>query len=186
VATTSACLSVYLSRRIMDWIIGRIAMKLFYINLCGKYKFLNSCLRNRHTLRKWVCACNFHISWPVRMKFRMVYFHIMTSSSSEIDGSRRSEICTPLKGLNVMLPLLCTFCGALAKFRKATIMSVRPSVGPHGSTRLPLDGFVWNLIFEYFSIICRENCSYIKLGEEWQYCTRRPTYIFDHISLSYS
>jgi hypothetical protein len=33
--------------------------------------------------------------------------------------------------------------------RKATIcfvMSVRPSVRPHGTTRLPLDGFSWNLI----------------------------------------
>jgi len=29
------------------------------------------------------------------------------------------------------------------------------SVCPHGITRLPLDGFTWNLIFEYFSKIYR-------------------------------
>ena len=36
-------------------------------------------------------------------------------------------------------------------------LSVRPSVRPHGTTRLPLDGFLWNFIFECFSKICREN-----------------------------
>ena len=42
-----------------------------------------------------------------------------------------------------------------AKLRKATtnfVMSVRP----HGTTRLPLNGFSWNLIFEDFSKICRK------------------------------
>jgi hypothetical protein len=36
------------------------------------------------------------------------------------------------------------FLGAFAKLRRATIrfvMSVRPSICPHGTTRLPLDGF---------------------------------------------
>jgi hypothetical protein len=35
--------------------------------------------------------------------------------------------------------------------------SVYLSVRPHGTTRLPLDGFSLNLIFGYFSKICREN-----------------------------
>jgi hypothetical protein len=46
------------------------------------------------------------------------------------------------------------FLGAFAKLSKATIsfvMYVRPSVHPHGTTRLPLDGFSWHLIFVYFS-----------------------------------
>ena len=34
--------------------------------------------------------------------------------------------------------------------------SIRLSVCPHGTTRLPLDGYSWNLIFEYFSKIRRE------------------------------
>jgi hypothetical protein len=48
---------------------------------------------------------------------------------------------------------------AFAKFRKATvsfIVCIRQSVRPHGINRLPLDGFSLNLIFEYFSKICRE------------------------------
>ena len=47
------------------------------------------------------------------------------------------------------------FLGAFAKLRKATT-SLAMSVRPHGKTRLPLDGFLRNFIFEYFSKICRE------------------------------
>jgi hypothetical protein len=32
-------------------------------------------------------------------------------------------------------------------------------VRPHGTTQPPLDGFRWNMIFELFSKICRENSS---------------------------
>ena len=52
------------------------------------------------------------------------------------------------------------FLGAFAKFRRATIsfvMFVRLSVRPHETTRLPLNGFSWNLVFEYFSKNCRQN-----------------------------
>jgi len=59
--------------------------------------------------------------------------------------------------------LLCL--GAFAKLRKATISLVM-SVPPHGTTRLPLDGFSWNLTFEYSSKIRWENSSFIKLGQE--------------------
>ena len=65
------------------------------------------------------------------------------------------------------------FQGASSKFRQATISfamsvrpSVRPSVCPHGTTRLPLDGFWLNLIFGVFSKICRENSSFIQIRQE--------------------
>ena len=48
---------------------------------------------------------------------------------------------------------------AFAKLQKLTIsfvMSVRPSVCPHGTTRLSLDGFSWNVIFQYFSKLSRK------------------------------
>ena len=45
-------------------------------------------------------------------------------------------------------------------------MSVRPSVCPHRTTRLQMDGFSWNFISEYFSKICRENSHLIKIGQE--------------------
>ena len=86
--------------------------------------------------------------------------------------------------------------------RKSTIsfiMCVRLSARPHGKTRLPLDGFSWNLIFKYFSKkkYCWKHSYFIKIWQEWpvlymqtdihsRYCTWRPIYSFDHISLSSS
>jgi hypothetical protein len=51
------------------------------------------------------------------------------------------------------------------KLRKAIINLVM-SVRPHGTARLLLDGFSWNLIFEHFSIICPENSSFIKIWQQ--------------------
>ena len=61
--------------------------------------------------------------------------------------------------------------GAFAKLRKATIRFVVflcPSVRLHGTTRLPLDGFSLNLIFEYFSRNCLENSTFIQIWQEWR------------------
>ena len=60
--------------------------------------------------------------------------------------------------------------GAFAKFRKATIsfvVSVCPSVRME-QTRLPLDGLLWNLIYEHFSKICRKNSIFFlfKIGQK--------------------
>ena len=56
------------------------------------------------------------------------------------------------------------FLGSFAELRKTTInfvMSVRPSICPHGTTRLSMDRFSWTLIFAYFSKICREYSGFI-------------------------
>jgi hypothetical protein len=45
-------------------------------------------------------------------------------------------------------------------------MSVCTAVCPHGTNRLPLDVFSWNLIFEDFSKICPEKYSFIKIWQE--------------------
>jgi hypothetical protein len=49
----------------------------------------------------------------------------------------------------------------------SSCLSVLPSIRPRGTTRLPLDGFSWNLIFECFSKICREYSSFLKIWQEW-------------------
>jgi hypothetical protein len=54
------------------------------------------------------------------------------------------------------------FLGMFAKLVKATVSFVM-SVCPHGTFRLPLDGFSSNLIFEYFPKICRENLRFIEI-----------------------
>jgi hypothetical protein len=53
------------------------------------------------------------------------------------------------------------FLGAFEKLRKATIScNMSPSLRPHGKIRLPLDGFSWNTIFEYFPNICRRKFNF--------------------------
>ena len=64
--------------------------------------------------------------------------------------------------------------------------SVRLSVRPHGTTRLPLDRFPWNLILEYFwKYVVKFNFS-LKSDKTNDYFTWRPIYISDHNSLSFS
>ena len=75
----------------------------------------------------------------------------------------------------------CSLLGAFAKLWEASISFV-VSVRPHGTTRLPLDGFSWYLLFEYFSEICRGNSSSIKISQEWRELTLRPVHIFFVIS----
>jgi hypothetical protein len=69
------------------------------------------------------------------------------------------------------------FLGMFAKLWKAAvslIMSVRLSIHPHGTVRLPLDGFSWNLSLNFFSKSCRENASFINLDKNNGYVTWRP------------
>jgi hypothetical protein len=67
------------------------------------------------------------------------------------------------------------FISATVLFRdcdKRLLASTHPSVcrsGPYGTTRLPRDGFARNLIFQYFSKICRENGSFVKIWQEQHY-----------------
>ena len=50
--------------------------------------------------------------------------------------------------------------------KKRMLASSCLSVRPYGTTRLPLDGFSGNFIFEDFSKICTENSSIVKIGQE--------------------
>ena len=52
-------------------------------------------------------------------------------------------------------------------FEKRLLSSSCPSVRPHRTTRLPLSGLRLNLAFSFFfSKICRENSSFIKIRQE--------------------
>jgi len=58
------------------------------------------------------------------------------------------------------------------KFSKRTVsfvMSISLSSRPHGTTRLLLDGFLWNLIFEDFSNTCKESLKFFKIRQEELY-----------------
>jgi hypothetical protein len=72
----------------------------------------------------------------------------------------------------------CSF-GAFAMSRKTTISCIM-SVCPHGTTRLPLDGFPWSLIFDYFSKICWVNSWLIKIWRDL-----RVFYMKTYVRLQY-
>jgi hypothetical protein len=84
------------------------------------------------------------------------------------------------------------FLGAFEKLRKITIsfvmsvhlpacLSVCPSFLPHGTTRLPLDGFALNLIFDYFWKICRENSRLINSDKNNGYFTWKLKKKMQHV-----
>jgi hypothetical protein len=54
-------------------------------------------------------------------------------------------------------------CGKRLSDLSCLSASLSVSVRLHGATRLPLDGFSLNLIFEYYSKICLENSSFVKV-----------------------
>ena len=60
--------------------------------------------------------------------------------------------------------LLAAFAKLKRKRKSIGFMSVCPSVCPHGTTRLPLDGFSRNVILGYFSEKnCQKNSRFIKI-----------------------
>ena len=79
-------------------------------------------------------------------------------------------------------PIFILFCKTARSVYKHC--HVRRCVCPHGTSRLPLDGFSRNLIFEYFffkSVKIVENS--LQSDKNNGYFTLRPIYIFDNISL---
>jgi hypothetical protein len=83
---------------------------------------------------------------------------------------------------------LCSVFRFLARSQnceKRLLTSSCPSVRPHGTTLLPLDGLPWNFIFEYFSKIHVENEVSLKFDKNDGCPARRPKFIYD-VSLSYS
>ena len=78
-------------------------------------------------------------------------------------GRNTLVVSTWLNSLNTLV-CICWLLGAFAKLRKSTIRFVM-SVRQHG-TRLPLNRFWWNLIFEFSRKICRQISSFIKIRRE--------------------
>ena len=87
--------------------------------------------------------------------------------------------------VSTLMPASSALLVALEKLRKGTISFVM-FVRSHG-TRLPPDRFSTNLIFEDFTKNCRENSSFMKIGQELRVLYMKTnTHFFYHISLIYS
>ena len=72
-----------------------------------------------------------------------------------------------------------------AKLRKATISLILSVLLSARTIRLLLDGFSWNLIYEYFSKLCRKKKSrFIKIEQEWRVLYMWDQYTFCILSRS--
>ena len=79
------------------------------------------------------------------------------------------------------------FNSLFLKYPTSFVIPVRPSVflsvHPNGTTRLPLDVLLWNLIFECFSKICRENSSFIKFWQDyWVLCMKTYVHLWYYLA----
>ena len=107
-----------------------------------------------------------------------MHIHAWTSVP-KIQSSATSSLPTPHSVIThpVLWSSRWTFLEAFKTLRIATIsfvMLVTTSVCPHGTTRLPLDRFAWNLTLEHFSKICQEKWNLIKIWKSNVYsCTLR-------------
>jgi len=87
------------------------------------------------------------------------------------DNKQRLFPCTALTGW------VFSRVGKIAK--KLLLVSSCPSVCPHVTTRLALDRFSWNLMFEYFSKISWESSSLITIWQGWRALYMETYYIYD-------
>ena len=108
------------------------------------------------------------------------HLHILTLTHSHTHTLSHSYTFTPPTK---------SFLDAFPKLRRATvsfIMSVRPSVCLHGTSRLPLDGFSLNSVSEYFKKSVQRIPFSLKSEKNNDYFTWRPMLICDCIWLNES
>jgi hypothetical protein len=91
--------------------------------------------------------------------------------------------------INLTWSSLCTHTRILARWQNwekrllaSSCPSVRPSVYPHGRIRLPLDGFWWNLLFEFFEKFVEKIQVLLKSDKIYGFFIRRHFHIYNNIS----
>jgi hypothetical protein len=80
-------------------------------------------------------------------------------------------------GLHLLITGVSVFLGHVREISKSCYFlrhfCLPVSVRPHGTTRLQLGWFSWNLIFEYFSKICRDSSIFIKIWRVFRVLYRK-------------
>jgi len=101
---------------------------------------------------------------------------------TSFSGARRTQLKPPEPWQDLFIRLL----GGLRNCEKWLLNFVM-SVRPQGTRGLPLDGFSWNFVLEYFFFKCVGKIQVsLKSDKKNGYFTWRTVQIFDHISLSSS
>ena len=142
------------------------------------YCFNLICVNLMDTLHKDFCIhAPSPFAHPIVLAFSMVSRNLgkrKLSGPRHLDGDERAII---------RVPTTCLHSLAIFRlFRKIAksdykLFHVCSSFCPHGTTRLPLDGLLWNLIFESVSKIYREDSVSLKYDKNSGNLTLRPVYI---------
>ena len=126
--------------------------------------------------------------------------HYLTLKARTLDLPKRRGLL--LKRHGVTSQKTWFFSVVIGRFRRITksdhkLRHICPPVCRHGTTRLPLDGFSWNLVSDFheilyrifmifgicFSKICRENLNFIKIWTRIKgNFTWTRTHIYGHIA----
>ena len=124
-----------------------------YIHVSATGSVIRYHHKNRQ--RKVICWYLSHILYQERDIFLWYRVYALCRRRLRLNATD-NRVSSPkilVKDSNIHWCAFLSFLSAFAKLRKATIsfvISVRPSVSPHGTTRLWLGEFWWNLIFFFF------------------------------------
>jgi len=118
---------------------------------------------------------SFENLWVVYLRWRTLHCYLVLYRGDKIRGA-----------LGWVVNWI--FLGASSQnCEKRLLASACLSVRPHGTVRLPLDGFSWNFVLEYFFRRTVEKIEgALKCNNNNGYFISRPIYVFNHILLNSS
>ena len=103
------------------------------------------------------------------------------SQHSLVDTGKPRKTCVEVAGRRTFQMLTSS-----QQTDMSVCLSVCTSIRPQRATRLPMDKFSRNLTFQYFSKICRQILSFVRIWPEQPALYMKTNVQFHHISLSSS
>ena len=160
-------------------------LMMLTLHVCVVYEFQKNTANFPHAaLTEWFCITEVEsVYCAVRAEcyVKRTHFVFKVLKVKVISLLKRHE--KKYGGGKVPSPLrcVCKIANATVGFIVSVRLSIRLSIRPHGTFRLPQEGFSWNLIFQYFSKICQLSLKYERSNE---YFTWKPIYIYIFLIIS--
>jgi len=133
------------------------------------YHIISYHIISYHNKYHTIYQTSYHIISYHIISYHIISYHIISYIISFIIYHIIYHIISYTTGMsqlkNEKQYLICSIVHKITKSDNL-LRHVRPSVHSYETTRLPLDGFSWNFISEYFfSKHCPENTSLMKTGQ---------------------
>ena len=151
---------------------GSFVLQCYVLRMCVMTSTVGKNLTNRPPALRHIHV-NISIFWSYSELLIQSFCHLIFLNEVTVMCS-----CSTLL-------LLGTFT-KLQKVAISLVVTVHPSVCLCGTTWLPLDGFLWNLIFENFFKPVEKIQVWLKSDLNKVYFALRPMYIYDNILLNSS